>query len=244
MNRIFTLVGLGEKSKDSLVTVLMLMAVLGGMLLWTQMRVSTFSVRPGSLTWHQPETQNAYAKPPISRENWDLNFENIESALNTVYDTSDPTMAFSPEWVPVLDQVVEALPETVNSSQWQRMNMLFDRTWPGGAGNTLAYLVKHYHAYSIAEKEYQQQHADLPVNAMEAEQRFVSLLTLKERYLGQKTTQQLFSDQMYLADYLFARRKLQADKTLPEEQKQASLKALQETFFIKTPKLSKTPSSS
>lgn len=188
--------------------------------------------KEGSLIWRQPFSVDALYSEKISSKYWSLDFEAMERALFRIKFNKAGEVKLSSNTSNALERLMTRFPSGMDADLTQRVHLLIAEVYPGDKGKSVARLVMNFHDFYLAQQVLEK---EKPVESgvLAAEARFYELVKLKETYLGKAVSDTLFAEQHALALYIFERRKINADKSLTEEDRKLRFKRLDDEYASK-----------
>lgn len=179
-----------------------------------------FQTSKESLTWEQPIQLST--EPLISPENYDIKFDSIEKSLSKVQFNPDGSMVFNTNTAHALEAAFSHIADGISDQDLARIKMLISRIHPQYHTAQLADLTVNYRNYILAKFEFDKK-LSRKKSLEEAERALEYDIKLKQKYLGQDVADALFGNKHAMTRYLIERRKVLADDSLSQNQKQAKL---------------------
>jgi hypothetical protein len=161
-----------------------------------------------NIEWLQPRTLNQQFPLSISNTNWHFDFVDIESILWLSKVDTYGELVIDAETLSLLERVSNRLPNTLSESEWQRLDLLINKSMPVKQAQQLASLLSNYQAYQ------QNYTSSLElINIASVEKRLVllqaeeiNLERRQQRYFGINVATKLFSKKNLTTSYLNQRR--------------------------------------
>lgn len=178
---------------------LLLIASVGS--LWAERRYGkNFEFSSRAHHWVQPQTVSAQFPNPITPNEWTFTYEPFEERLLSLQQD----YVWSSSSLPLLDELVHLLPQTLSLEEWDRLRFLIQKSLPGARRTELADLMPKYQRYRAAlDHQLEQPQTGTAVAA--TQERFLRTLENRLQYLGAHWHQRLFAQQEATAMQLLNR---------------------------------------
>lgn len=168
-----------------------------------------------------PESLSPIRSPP--------GFGRVETVLARIKFNARGNPRLNAKTESALAEAMTALPGTMRSAAFKRVQFLVHKSFPGTADDELALLFRDYYRYRQAELG--ERNAQARPRDLDAEiDRFERTVALRKHYFGATRAEMLFGRQQALARYLFNIRQLEKTPGLSNEVREAKRRALQTEY--------------
>jgi len=216
--------------------VLLICLLLGGWGLYPDDDVF-YRISDAQNVWLQPAELDGQYPEYLSSRQWSFDFDVVEEKLSAVPVDGQGNLVISSQTPEFLQKILTSLDPQLSDENRQRAFFLMEKSVGGAAGMQLADLALRYSQY-IKQLDQLKQEANSVLAAMHAEGSDLSRdemlhqqsLVLQHQIFGLDITQAMFGRKQVLADYLFARRRIQADKALSDAEKSKHMEQLKKTY--------------
>lgn len=176
--------------------------------------------------WQQPLSISDEFPERISTTHWQFDFESTEQVLTKIKLNGKGELILNETTADLLKVAVSKLPLNMTEADLQRIEILVAKGLPGKAGQQLSGVLTDFYRYwqlaRIDDKK--------ALNIEAKERSFDQAVLRQERYLGKDIAERLFGRKNAVTRYLYARRRINEDTNLNQEQKQQQLIILQNRF--------------
>jgi len=179
--------------------------------------------------WLQPQAVTVNYPVPISQDHWQFDYEGVESVLQKVSVNRKGLLLINGDMAVVLAEAVMKLPDNMNEHEFKRVAFLTAKGLPGLAGEQLALILNNFYRYHQVSKHVSGR-GNIKTSQAQKVQLFQQDLALKEKYLSKSVVEALFGQKNRLLNYLFARRKINENSGLSQQQKKQGLAELEQNF--------------
>lgn len=177
-------------------------------------------------TWVQPTAVSREHPQLISPQQWHFEFQEAETILGRLDHDSGQGLILNRHTTDILRRAAATLPDTMSQEAIERAGFLAGHGFPSArVGDQAARLFTAMIRYQQALRQEPKSNRSESARA-----RFENTVALQNHYFGGDAAQQLFAHQRRLRQYLIARRQLQDDPDLSEDQREQALKALSKEF--------------
>lgn len=194
--------------------------MVAALLAFEHWQFSTFVQNQHGAHWQGPRGYQQKLTQNMIESSFTFDFAAIETLLWQLEMDKHGVPQLSSNSVPLLDQISRLLPEEPTVPARTRLNQLMSMALTGENSQSGTKLVWQYHALQSALANAKQQGKLTPLHKKQ----------LREQFLGETWSDQLFGRQHALADYLKKRKQIQADSTLTVDQTRSRLKALEQQY--------------
>jgi len=179
------------------------------------------------LTWQQPEQVSN--DKLIHPDNYRIQFDSAEKAIRDVQFDKNGQLVLNSHTANILEASFSIVPIDATEEEIQRFKMLTNRVHPYIKSEQLANLILKYRDYTAEKFEFDKQQSRQKSLA-EAEQALKHEIKLKEKFFGKQVSRALFGNKHTLANYIIQRRKILADNSLDNKQKEKKLIEIKKTL--------------
>jgi hypothetical protein len=187
--------------------------------------------------WFQPAELDQHYPERITSRKWSFDFEPVEEKLTAVAVDAGGRLVISARTQELIQQILNSLDTRLPPENRQRVFLLMQKSVGGEAGAQLADLTFKYSQYIERMDQLEIQVGQMPSvvqteGAVQGrdEWQHRQTLALQTQIFGPDVTQAMFGRKQVLADYLFARRRIQADAALTEPEKTRRLDQLKQDY--------------
>ncbi len=176
--------------------------------------------------WQQPLSTSDEFPERISATHWQFDFEAAEQTLTKIKLNEKGELLLNETTADLLKVAVAKLPLNMTDADLQRIEILIAKGLPGKVGQQLSGVLTNYYRYRqalIADTKKMK-------NTETKEIIFEHTAMLQEYYLEKDIAKKLFGKKNAVTHYLYARRRINQDSNLTQEQKQQQLNVLQDRF--------------
>ena len=192
-----------------------------------------YRISDAQSVWLQPAELDQKYPERITSRKWSVDFETVEEKLTSVVVDADGRLVISPQTQELMQQILNSLDTKLTQENRQRVFLLMQKSVGGEAGAQLADLTFKYSQY-IERMEQLKSESGQPDNGLSWDEWLhQKTLALQTQIFGPDITQAMFGRKQVLADYLFARRRIQADVSLSETEKARRLEQLKQQYDVR-----------
>lgn len=196
-----------------------------------------YRISDSQTVWLQPEELDQKYPERITSRKWSFDFETVEEKLTAVVVDAEGRLVISPQTQELMQQILNSLDTRLTQENRQRVFLLMQKSVGGEAGAQLADLTFKYSQYIEGMDQLEKQVEQMPT-AVQSEGSVLGrdewlhrqTLVLQTQIFGPDITLAMFGRKQVLADYLFARRRIQADASLAEVEKARRLAQLKQQY--------------
>jgi hypothetical protein len=173
-------------------------------------------------------TRTSQSSPEtLSDDERAVNFLRIEEAFAGIRD--DAQSNNGPALLQALQASTADVPLDISSATMERMQFLIRRQLPGSLGDTIATRFESFYEYRRIEP---MEIGSMPmIDDMARELEFLNQkVALRRKYFGNEEADWLFAEEHALAYYILALRKLDADSTLSDAERERQRTELQANY--------------
>lgn len=196
-------------------------------LLWSiHMNSPDIPNSPDVHLWQQPLSISDEFPERISTTYWQFDFGATEQILTKIKLNETGELILNETTADLLKVAVSKLPLDLTEADLQRIEILLAKGLPGKAGQQLSSVLTGFYRYWQLERVDEKK----ALNIEDKERSFEQTVLRQERYLGQDIAGRLFGRKNAVTRYLHARRGINEDSNLNQEQKRQQLLILQNRF--------------
>jgi len=180
--------------------------------------------------WLQPDIsadQDNVEQVLISSKRWQFDFSLVEEKFLLIKIDQHGDLKVDEQLADILDLVCTLLPKTLDSENVQRVAILLEKMYPGGAGQQLAQVFYNFYHYrqALSETNVELLYFDDPSEAI-----FRREQQLQNQFLGEGLAKKLFAKKGRIKNYLLQRKLINQNDSLTLSEKQQQLSDLKNEF--------------
>lgn len=171
---------------------------------------------------------------PIMSNRWDFDYWPIELIIRKVRLDDSHQLILDDGVANILTAIVSALPPGLDQENLSRLRYLIEINISGSSGSEFAELVVNFYDYHSEFSEWKSgNNISLAVDSLgpgASEIRYRQSLKMMRESLGRDKTELIFGKQHALSEYLYQRRRVNADQTLSSQEKETLLANLEKKY--------------
>jgi len=192
------------------------------------------------ITWVQrsdvsPQGNNAvfeFAETPavpIMSKHWDFDYWPIEMIIKAIKVNAAEQLILDDGMAGILLSIMSSLPGDLNPENLFRLQTLIKKNIPGVAGQEFSDLVLNYYRYHEVLQSWNETQNSTELSNT-SEERFRQSLKIMDEWIGENKRRAIFARQHALSEYLFQRRRINANTSLSQAEKKSILSELEKDF--------------
>lgn len=171
---------------------------------------------------------------PIISNRWDFDYWPIEPLIQKVRLDANHQLVLDDGVASVLSAIVSALPPGLDQENLSRLRYLIEINISGSSGREFAELVVNFYRYHGEFSEWENgNNISLAVDSSgsgASETRYRQSLKMMRESIGRDKTELIFGKQHALSEYLYQRRRVNANQMLSSQEKEALLADLEKQY--------------